>query len=259
MPFRRRFFPKRSAGRFSRFRRGRAALRSPTEPKRWEVGRVFISTSLTLEQAPGDPNQVTFIPLAQVYNRVGDVGTAQGRTLNNLVRRMEVGGVVLDYSVMFAAQNLTLFGDSDEPKNVNQWNNLFAKFILASDRMFEDGSPSSLTPNMFTSTNPVIGAGSTTTPDDEEQSFPMRIHYEDTFFTRLLPVTHEGAARTFAADPHAIARTAGRVNLRLRLSLDDLQTFGIYFPALWANATGEYEQVNAQLNVSGKIYYRVRF
>lgn len=252
MPFYRRNNFRRPARRFSRFRSRGRALREPTSPKRWEVGRIEFDQNLILTDE--DSSQIIFVPLAMIFDRVGDNNEPQGRALNNLARKMEVGGVVLDYSVIHSTDP----GDF-APPGVGTFNAVESKFVLASDRLFEDGAPAALAPNFFATTTPVILAASTPA-DDNDMTYPMRVHHEDTFFWRAQQ-QKTNAPAVIPAWPQVqqVNRVQGRTNVRLKLALTDDQVLGFYVASVWSDRTNDYTSINALWNVSGKIYYRVRF
>jgi len=256
MSFYRRSYQQRGNRRVSRFTRRRPFLRQPTEPKRWEVGRVEFDQNVVLTEE--DNSQVIFAPLALIFDRVGDATTAQGRTLNNMARRIEVGGVVLDYAVHWSIDDTGSSGNI-APPGVMLFNAAEAKFILATDRLFEDGAPAALAPQFFNSTTPVTLA-STSSLDEGDMTYPMRIHHEDTFFWRAQQFKTNAPA-VIPAWPQIsmVSKTQGRVNRRLKLSLSDDQVLGCYLAAVWYDTTADYTSVNAQFVVSGKIYYRIRW
>lgn len=248
----------RSPGRrtFSpRFRRRRfSGVRQVTSPKRWEVGRIDVALDISLEDPEiGDDHIVVFVPLAQIFDRVGDATTGPGRALSNFARKLEVGGLVLDYSCIVQPVPGEI-----PPPGAGVFNGVNAKLAIASDRLFEDGSISALTPNFWSSTTPTSLAANQTL-DDEDQQFPMRIHYEDTFFHRLQRVESTAAVTGAWPNPHSTVRTSGRTNLRLKLALDDFTALGFYLSQNWFDRTADFDSVVCQWRVNGKIYYRVRF
>lgn len=255
--FRRRFRSFRGRRSFSRGR-----LRRPAPPARWQVGRFHLIQTHNLTQAEEDTSSlVTYFPLAQIFNQVGDVTTSPGRLQMNLVRRMEVGGIVMDYGVFYKFQQLAGAGsDFNEFRTADDTLNLvFARMVVATDRLFEDGSPSALNPNFFQNTTPIASPGGLFL-EDLDAVYPLRTHYEDQFHWEVDSFNHDGVARTFTPSVAPITRTTGKLNLRVKQSLDDLQTFGVYVASRWQPSGGaRYEVVAVTWHLTGKLYYRVRF
>lgn len=243
----RRFSPRRS------FRRG-VRLRAPREPQRWEVGNVVIDQTYVLS-AETDVVQTAVVALAQIPFHVGDVGTGQGRALNQFARKLEIGGIVFRYDIVDAA-----FSNWGEVGSfgANGRNRVQHRVLLCSDRLDAVGQPSSI-PNWFTPTSPIVAvSASDPVITAEDQDFPTRIHWQNSHAYNR-EVWQTGSATSVVAPNTRTFSTRGGANLRLRLALDDTHGLFFHFASRLQQLSPADIEISGQLRILGTIYYRVRF
>lgn len=246
MAFRRRF-----RKRFRSFRRPHGIrLRTPRETTRFEMGQVAVFQNGLVNDAA--QSQLFTVVLAQIPNRVGDTTTGQGRALNSIARRMEIGGVVLSYAVRVSGSAI----QPDDPASAIVENMHDHQLLVCSDRLFADGLPSAVNTDWFTATTP-MSIASAQTVEDEQPTYPLRVHFRDCFFDHRSRTIASGVEDDVAPSLQPVTRMQGRCNLRLRLALEDTHCLVLHLATRITNWDGGTLLYN--WTVRGSIYYRVRF
>jgi len=188
--------------------------------------------------------------LAQIFDHVGDSATGVGRTMSNLVRSMEIGGIVFDYGFVLSPTN------SESPGG-QPWPCVFqSQFILASDRLQTDGTPAAIDVGWFTNTTPITIATATSN-EDEDQQFPTRVHYRRSHLFDLGVQPGFDAAGDLRTG-HTTYRSGGHASLRLRLRLSDEQVLAIHVPTILHRVDG-LTSLTVLFFATGSLYYRARF
>jgi len=244
MAYRRsRSFKPRFGSRFSRSR-----LRTVRPTQRWSRGQFALSPTLEVDTFNQDVS-VT-IPIAQIYDHVfGGTNSAARFTGNQIVRSLEVGGVVFDAQCYLLPQTSV----ADMTENVQA----YAQILLGSDRIDSDGVPVALASNFFTNTIPIT---LTTAAEiqDNDATFPTRIHWRHGAALgasiQEFPDDQSGPSNAMAV------RAQWSASLRLRLRLGDTDGLNFYCQlsttSLWPVISTRTLQV--QFFIVGSIYYRVR-
>jgi len=235
---RRRTFPKRRRG---------PRIRKSTEPTRWETCNFFFDSVDDID-AGGFLNES--VELFKIQDHIGGAaGSAVGRSLAAISRRIEIGGVVFSHGVDLVGTDQISGGfDSSE-------SGYFHGIYLVTDRLDAAGLPVAL-PDWTTNQAPIATAPSAVSDDDE---FPMRVHWRDQFG---FAAGAQGLGQTsiqyanWSKSPHPV-RTE---SLRIRRWLDDEQ--GLYFQ-FYDFFNGVNADAGAVLTlhkwVWGTVYYRWRF
>lgn len=247
MAMRRRFQPRRS---FRRFRKG--GTHRPRTGIRWQRANFMTFTVLTVNNV-SDQTFNTAILMARTMN-LGDITTGTGRSTADLVRGIEIGGVVLDYGIK--DQSSYIAGSSTAALQ------LLNTFMLCSDRLDSFGSPNAAASMQLGRTQPPMVQVSAANPSAlaEDVDFPLQIHWRKTeeILHTATPVSGEGVD-LFGLDGQQVQTRRGTLNKRLRLFLDDYH--GLFFvfsgttgPAYASGFTRVFD-----VWVAGSIYYRTKF
>lgn len=250
----RRNFRRFSSARFPRGRRRGFGprLRIPKEPFRWEVGQFHFRIQNVVNEVA--PLGTTVVSLAQIADHFGDLATAQGTALNDAMRFLEIGGIVFGYRIR---RNWERSAAAPNPgvTQQEQTDSVDYKLLVVSDRLNDDGQPSTI-PNWFNTTPPIINVASTTATDRDTR-YPLRIHWQ---------AYHGSENSTALGDPanaigpssYFLDSRSGRANLRLRLRLqDDVGLFFHFAQVVNDPSTAEFEN-DALVTISGTLYYRWR-
>lgn len=249
--FRRSFSRSFSRAR-TRFRaRPRSRLRIPTEPRRWEVCNLVFTTATIVDTAT--PTFTSVVALAQLADHFGDANTEQGRALNNAARFMEIGGMVFSYALNLEASGVT----NTERSGIWANNRLDHRILICSDRLDTAGQPVSI-PDWFIPGTPLV-AVTGTTPGVEDEEYPTRIHWQDRI--QVSPNNLIAGPTGGSGQPalQATTRAAGRANLRLRLRLTDNQGLFFHFGTRVSDVDSTENVWATNCDVTGTLYYRVRF
>lgn len=244
---------KRSGSRFSR-----SHLRTVQPTQRWQRANFFIEQN-TLHDAVGAWQNVVF-SMAQIAGKVGDETVPTGRALTQIARTMEVGGIVFDWRMTGFPDRVATAESNDTFEECR----LEQQLLLCTDRLTNDSLPSpvAINVNWFTNTTPIVPAQSTQT-DDQDTSFPTRVHWrkhvtqDDT--TVVYPAGATGRLEE-QRQSFPVVLSSGSKNLRLRLRLRDTETLVFH----WATQLSAYNSLfndayYARLVIAGSLYYRVRF
>jgi len=240
---------RRSRGFKPRFgnRSSRSRLRTVQPTQRWSRGNFALSPTLTVD-GPNQNVQVV-IPLAQIYDHVfGGTNSAARFTGNELVRTMEVGGVVFDAQMWLLPQGATVPMDAQ----------MYGQMLLCSDRLDDVGNPVALGGNFFTNTAPVV-LSTAAELQDNDATFPTRVHWRHGAALGAQIAQSDDITNIWVPNPVGV-RTQWSKSLRLRLRLDDTTGFNFYaqlstpstYPAIIGVST------DVQFWFVGSIYYRIR-
>lgn len=232
MPFR------RTRRRFSggRMRRRRFTRTRPTrETVRWETATFSIVNTITAEAGQGEIQQ---IELMKISEHVSDptAATVIDDAFNNMVRFIEIGGVVFNWHIAPLANN-----------EVDIVSYIKITKALVTFPLEGDGIPSFWDSQINMNPISVVPAGA----GAQDQDMPTRIHWRNSHF-------YPGGDLNEIAFPTFFHRDQSgqeTVNLRLRTRLDDHQGLYFYLQAAGSGAPGD-PVLTYWLN--GTLYYRVR-
>lgn len=242
---------RRSAAPRGGFRRRRFGprLRIAKEPQRWEVGHFFFGNIINITDT-GTPNATIVTSFAQIPGHFGD-NTAQGRTLDNAARWLEIGGVVFRYEVLFNANFPGGMEDQDaELQDLVTW-----RVLLCSDRLDSVGQPTSI-PNWFNNTTPIIAAGANAA-EDLDNVYPTRIHWQN-FHTTSATLRAGSSTSAVGLQSTKVDSRRGSGNLRLRLRLDDQHGLFWHFAQAHSSPSDSENVYVGSLLLTGTVYYRFR-
>lgn len=261
MPFRRPFFSKRPARRFSRFRRRR--ISTVHRPIRWERGNFH----LTVNHFHSNPDRLlnTIIPIANPQN-FGDTTSATGRTLNQNIRALHVGGVKFT-----VAQWLVDSDIGQDPVNENLSTlvgSLSTKVLLVSDSTVTDSAagtslPQAIESNFFTNTQPVAAATAGEI-QDVENLYPRRIHWQNykslnQWASNFYELSGEPPEIIpYAPQQQGMVNTHSGANLKLNLRLEDDEML-CFFVTSFLDVNSFALEPECVFRISGTIWYRYQF
>jgi len=242
-PFKRSF----SRGGSSRFR---SRLHTPVRTQRWSRGQFALQPELSVD-SPLDAG-LTVIPLAQITNHLfGGSNTAAQFGGNQIVRNLEIGGIVFDVQFIFKPES--------DIANSNNYD-AYAQCIIYSDRLDNVGNPTALSTNWMTNTLPVT-LSSAAVAEDADDEFPTRVHYRRAvaFNQAVFQRVVTSGDSSWPTNPVAV-RTQWSKSLRLRLRLNDEQALCVAFSLTAGDSypTLAPEALIARMMFVGSIYYRVR-
>jgi len=228
------------ARRFHRSARGRPrrrGLRPPIAPVRWEAANFFFDSAVQLAHGVFTVNSLS---LLQIPGHAG--ASTQGRVLEGMSRRIELGGIVWNYwfNHIGAADQIEAQGDG--------W---ARGHFLVIDRLDITGQPEAL-PDWTLSNAPIATAPGAA---NEEVDFPTRILFRDCDFRAGMaglvatPRDLVNASRTHPGRTHSV---------RIRRFLDDDHGLFLQFYNLFnaADAEGNFD---VEFGAWGTVYYRWKF
>lgn len=230
--YKRRGFSGRS--RFSSFRGRRPRVSwsgKANQPRKWEVGNFFIVQQLASSE---NVYQTVATALARIPDQLADPSTSAGRLQQNMIRALDIGGIVFNWNVFQNGTPLPALSS-----------HAIAFGVMYTDRLNSSGGLSAL-PDWRTNTTPTVSAAAIPTPDGTDLQFPSRIHWRE---QRVVAV----GANDFNASQQIYS--SGSRSLRLRLRLNDEQ--GLFFNFAMQQASDD--PVTLTSIFSGSIYYRVRY
>lgn len=259
----RRFASSRRRFGSSRFR-GRRPLRRIVQTARWEVGRIFFDSQVTMPAGSG-ASQLLYLHLASIASSLsgsaagGGPEQRVGTVLAGMQRSLEIGGVVLDYDSV---------NRGDVPGNFlageATWD---TSCFLIVDRQSGGGPASVPVPISVSTWDPFLSSFPTalllpTTPNDQSEpsQAPTRILWQKNWTTDIRPkvITNDIEGDLYVPQNQRLARAyPSTLNRRLRLRLDESQ--GLYFVFATRNspnnALGTSQRALSQ-RLWGTIYYR---
>jgi len=229
--------------KFSRrpsFRRApRRGVRTITEPKRWEAANFFFADTLTASAVNFD---VVFWDVMHVghFDNYG----AGDRQIPDAIRSMEIGGIVWDTCVSRIVGNATAPASGTEFL-LHEW--------LVTDRMSALYDPVSLaTFDATTTQSPIAGTPTGGTDGD----FPIRIH-KRRFYAGNAPIPANELSSAVPARYPVFSNTWGTQKVRLKGGLGDRN--GLFLIHQLTNLNGNAGNLGCNINVSGTLYYRIKF
>jgi len=261
----------------SSFRRARTGSRlsSVHRPIRWERGNFYLEF-LHLH-ADTDRLVNTVVPIAMVNNLIVDASDEGGRTLSEMTRALEIGGLkftcVQNLISLPNIRNLQQEGDPFDASSLSGSSSMMAdsKILLVSDALVTDPSdglafPQAIESNFFTNTMPVTRVQEV---QDIQSLYPRRIHWQNfkqhnAGFQFSYPLQHtdpEDQARgIFGNQDQQVNNSHSGGNLRLRLRLQDDECLAWFFTS-FLNRSETLATFAAEVNfkVTGTIWYRYRF
>jgi len=258
----RRFTRRGTSSRFRSMRRFRG-LRKIVQTARWEVGRIFVDADRELPNSSA-AEVLEYFHIASIPSSLGALSatvTEQrvGTVLAGMQRKLEIGGVVLDYDCFHSGE---LQGDRDLGEGQYDVN-----YLLLVDRIVDDGggtpfpaSVATFSPFQASFPSSIL---TTTTPTSltEPVMAPTRILWERTVFNDINPkrLRDDEEGVLYVPQNQRLAVRGGTLNRKLKLQLDETQ--GLYFAINTRNGplfNHPGGARNIQKRVTGKIYYRFR-
>lgn len=246
----RRYANSRSRYGSSRFRSRGRGLREAKRPVRWQMANFNLRSQLEANGASQSTLSVT--PIALIKEHLfGGTNTAGIRNSDQLVRQLEIGGIVYHAQVLWTA-----LSDGDPILLDHQ---ALAQILLVTDRLDEVGIPIALQSNWGTNTQPITLA-SAAEAQDEDVTFPLRV-------LQRHGVVYSPAVDNFPSgptDPQYVANTPTvhsqwRKSIRLRLRLDDATCLAWHFHlSTESDYPGDQVGIVADYRVFGSLYYRLR-
>jgi len=214
-------------------------------PIKWERGNFYIEVEHIHDSVAGDMI-LTVVPMGSVRSLI-DPATDVGRGVSQMVRTLEIGGIVGTTQVIQAPAPWF----AGQPSNADN-TRVSTRTLLCSDREFDDGTPAALSTNWFTSTTPISILHET---QDEQQQFPTRIHHQsfvalDNGQIAFPSVSGESRKATLVVN----GRTP--INKRLRLRLQDDEVL-VWHCASFCSLSVVDDAPAVRWILCGTIFYRV--
>lgn len=259
--FKRRGF-KRPSPRFSGRRTG-VKLRYATEPRRWETADFFFNQTVDLPET-GSTTIVNYFHIASIQNSFGSVDTTNVK-LQDMVRQMQIGGVVFDYGMEHEGQ---MQSPEDEPFADMAQFTFWEYWALVYDRLASTTDAAGI-PNSIQSWEPFLsGFPISTTPADEtdDANRPTRILWSKARYRNIgakpfQPAAQGGfpAGTLWIPNEQLLAPRGSRLNRRLKVILDD--SHGLFLVCA-ARTSAEFTAFSESLPMrrwaQGQLYYRTK-
>lgn len=246
-------FTKRATN-FRSFRRSGPRLHAPTKPRIWQRANFYFTQSQTFDDAQGLDPQNTVLVLGQIDDRVGDSSTGVGRAQAELWKYLDIGGIVMDWSMYASIEN-----EFDGSLLEDQFE-LHSQLLLCVDRLDNVSNPVAVACNWFNNTTPVSLASGQTT-EDEDNEYPTRVLWRAAAFHRPPWVPHaltggQPTTNVGALNGHNVVLGSGRINKRLKLRIDDQHQLNLHLTGK-ANLTPAADVSRSlRFAVVGSLYYR---
>jgi len=256
MPFRRNY--TRFSRRFGGYRRSRfsSAVRSPTRAGqgRWQWGNIHFNQTFTT-QAPGSVS--IFAELASLNPaHYGDLtlGTAQVVTQSNMIKCIDIGGVVFNSGIHFSQINI-------DAENGPLSGRFLLHQMLVLDRVDNTGVPQGVFAPWHISSFPTLTVDGTIprpTTAEEIRDYPSRILWRSATYINpsLIEFNNASAEDISTARQNEVYNPQRSKNIRVRKRLAD--DYGLFYVAA-ATPIGSIASNHVLTTwFTGSLYYRVR-
>lgn len=222
------------------------------KPRKWQAANMFGAFTLTVPNTSAiTSNNATLIAGTKQMGNVSVTG--QGFNTVEMIRRIEIGGVVLSCGMI---RTTLLQGDLNVGVNMH-----YKQVTLCVDRLTAAGAPvAAATVPWHLGQIPAV-SGSFSDGSQEDVDFPTRVLFRRTEPGMMWENFDETDASLGIAfgDGSQVRPAAIHLNKRLRLPLDDehglFLCFSVLNPADYAGGVS----VGYRCWFSGTIYYRVAF
>lgn len=258
-------YSRRPYQRFSRRRGGfvrsrfSSGVRSPTRAGagKWQWGNIHFRQTFT-SQAPGSIS--IFAELASLspehFGNEFTAGQAQVVTTSNMVKCLDIGGVVFNSGIHFSGLNI----DAENGPLSEQF---LMHQMLVIDRIDTGGIPASVNAPWHLSTFPSLAVdGTVPVPNslDEIRDYPSRILWRNATYINPSLIEffgpNENAISTARQNEVYNPQRAKNVRIRKRLADD----YALYFvAAVTPSGLSVAQNLVFHTWLAGSIYYRVRF
>jgi len=201
-------------------------------------------------------------------NLEGALGASAGPTMAQMTRKLLIGGVKFTTQRRLVTATAPSVDLTPSDWAFTTLRSVDTKVLLVSDGTNMDPatstvSPDALLPNYFTNTFPVA---TTAEPQDSDNRFPRRIHWQD--FKRLDGSldNYQDAAVSGGEDPsqhvytkslQTVVNASSGANLRLRLRLQDDEVLSFQHASFIPQSAAEESQIEVQFITTGTLWYRV--
>lgn len=214
--------------------RRRGGVRPSVRPQKWEAANFFGLVPFTV-----DPSvllgSTVMVELIKAMDHIGDNANAQGQALSQIVRKIDIGGIVFDIDVRSEEPFL------EDPVGPEYY--YVTEWLCTCDL---DSASNPVTIPDYLQTQKPVQIANVNSLLNEDTDFPQRTHWRRSYSSEF---------PTQFPSPGDAPHIRTTKSLRLKRSLDDTQGLFIGATVGFPGIT----QADFSLHVAGTLYYRVRF